>query len=148
MKTSTILLANGLKIYFGIILFFFVMKFFNLEKYTEFRVLNFVFVLYGVNQAIKQNIKLNRETNYLSNLYIGFATAVFAIILVCLSLIFYLNQINPDFIKIIENLKIWGKSLTPFKVVFAIFTEGISSAIIISFIVMQIWKNFKFTETP
>jgi hypothetical protein len=143
MNTQNIIIRNSLKIYLSIVLFFFLMKLFKLEQITELRLLNFVFVFWGINSAVKKNIYINNNFNYLQNLFIGFATSLLAVILISFSLTIYLFYINPSFIHIIENLKIWGNHLTPMEIAFAIFTEGISSSLIISFILMQYWKNFK-----
>lgn len=146
MKTKNIIFLNALKIYLGIVLFFFLMKLFKLEHITELRLLNFIFVLWGVNSAIKKNINSNSGFGYLQNLFVGFSTSFSAVILITFSLTIYLFYINPAFIQVIESLKIWGSKLSPIKVAFAIFTEGISSSLVASFIIMQYWKNFKIPK--
>ncbi len=146
MNTKNIILNNGLKIYLGIVIFFFVMKLLRLEQFTELRLLNFIFVFWGINNAIKTNIFKNRSNNYLENLYIGFATSFLAMILLIFSLTIYLFYIDPSFIHIIENLKIWGNHLTPPLISFAIFIEGISSSVVCTFILMQYWKGYKITK--
>ncbi|MFK5958607.1 MAG: hypothetical protein QM495_07010 [Lutibacter sp.] len=143
MNSQNIIIRNSLKIYLSIVLFFFLMKLFKLEQLTELRLLNFVFVFWGINSAVKKNIYINNNINYLQNLFIGFATSLLAVILLIFSLTIYLFYINPSFIHVIENLKIWGNHLTPIEIAFAIFTEGISSSIVISFILMQFWKGYK-----
>ncbi|MDT8418565.1 MAG: hypothetical protein RQ864_12230 [Lutibacter sp.] len=147
MNTKKIILINASKIYFGIVLFFFLMKFLNLEQITEFRLLNFIFVFWGSNNAIKKNIFTNHENDYVKNLYVGFATSFLAIILLGLSLNIYLSFIDPTLISTIENLKIWGSNLNPILITFAILIEGISSSLICTFILMQYWKKYK-TVSP
>lgn len=143
MNTKKIILINASKIYFGIVLFFFLMKFFNLEGVTELRLLNFIFVFWGINSALKKNIFTNHENDYIQNLYVGFATSFMAIILLGLSLNIYLSFIDPTLIATIEDLKIWGSNLNPILITFAIFIEGISSSLICTFILMQYWKKYK-----
>ena len=143
MNIKKIILTNAVKIYLGIVLFFFLMKLLKLEHYTEFRLLNFIFVLWGINSAIKKNILKNNHNNYFENLYVGFSTSFLAMILLSFSLIIYLSYINPSFIQVIENLKIWGNHLTIPLITFAIFIEGISSSLICTFILMQYWKAIK-----
>lgn len=143
MNTKKIILINALKIYLGIVLFFFLMKFLNFEQITELRLLNFIFVFWGINSAIKKNIFANHENDYIQNLYVGFATSFLAIILLGFSLNVYLSFIDPSLITAIENLKIWGGNLNPILITFAILIEGISSSLICTFILMQYWKKYK-----
>jgi len=146
MNTQNIIIRNSLKIYLSIVLFFFLMKLFKFEHITELRLLNFVFVFWGINSAVKKNINSNNTFSYLQNLYVGFATSFLAVIFISFSLTIYLYYINPDFIQVIETLKIWGNNLTPIDVAVAIFTEGISSSLVGSFILMQYWKTFKIPK--
>jgi len=142
MNTKNIIITNAFKIYFGIVLFFFLMKLLDLEQITELRLLNFIFVFWGINSAIKKNIFKNNN-NYIENLSIGFRTSFLAMLLLIFSLTIYLYYINPSFIHVIENLKIWGNHLTPPLIAFAIFIEGISSSLVCTFILMQYWKGYK-----
>jgi hypothetical protein len=122
------------------------MKLLNLEQFTELRLLNFIFVFWGINNSLKTNIFKNHSTNYLENLYIGFATSFLSMLLLIFSLTIYLYYIDPSFIQIIENLKIWGNHLTPPLIAFAIFIEGISSSLVCTFILMQYWKGYKIPK--
>lgn len=146
MDTKKIILINASKIYLGIVLFFFLMKFFNLEQITELRLLNFIFVFWGINSAIKKNIFTNHENEYVQNLYVGFATSFLAIILLGVSLNIYLSYIDPTLIIAIEDLKIWGSNLNPVLITFTILIEGISSSLICTFILMQYWKKYKIAR--
>ncbi|WP_159290845.1 hypothetical protein [Tenacibaculum maritimum] len=79
MSTNQIIIKNALKIFLGLVLYFFSMKFFGLENVTELRFFNFLFVLWGINSAIKQNIHFNNEDLYINNLFIGASTAILAV---------------------------------------------------------------------
>jgi len=143
MDTSKIIINNALKIYLGIVIYFFVMKLLGLENITKLRLLNFLIVVWGVNAAIKQNIFKNHNNTYLTNLSIGFSTSVLAVISVAISLIFYVSFINDNLLYIMENSSVWAKNLTLGKVVFAILIEGLASSVICTFIIMQYWKKYK-----
>lgn len=143
MNTTKIIVSHALKIYLGIVLFFFLMKLLGLDHITELRLLNFIFVFWGINGAIKKNILKNNTNHYLSNFYIGFATSILGVILISVSLTFYLFYIQPSFINTIEDLNMWGANLSPPLVAFAILVEGLASSIIITFILMQYWKKYK-----
>lgn len=143
MDTSKIIINNALKIFFGIVAYFFLMKVLGLENITELRLFNFLIVVWGVNSAIKQNLYRNHNNTYLTNLSIGFSTSFFAVLAVAFSLIFYITFIDFGLLSIMENSSVWGKNLSLGKVVFAILIEGLASSVICTFIIMQYWKKFK-----
>ncbi|WP_152286720.1 hypothetical protein [Flavicella marina] len=143
MDTTKIIINNASRIFMGIVIYFFAMKLLGLENITELRLFNFLIVIWGVNTAIKQNIEFNKNNLYLSNLSIGFSTAVFAVVAVAFSLIFYITFLNYDLLHIMENSRIWGNHLTLERMIFAILIEGLASSVICTFIVMQYWKKHK-----
>ncbi|MDG1806004.1 hypothetical protein [Flavicella sp.] len=143
MDTSKIIINNALKIFFGIVAYFFLMKVLGLENITELRLFNFLIVVWGVNSAIKQNLYRNHNNTYLTNLSIGFSTSFFAVLAVAFSLIFYITFIDFGLLGIMENSSVWGKNLSLGKVIFAILIEGLASSVICTFIIMQYWKKYK-----
>ncbi len=134
---------NALKIYLGVVLFFFLMKLLGLDDITELRVLNFGFVFWGVNSVIKENIFKNNNTNYLQNLFLGLFTSLASVFFILISFTVYLHYIEPSFIQVVEDSSLWGNDLTPTLIAVAIFMEGMASSVVCSFIVMQFWKNQK-----
>lgn len=143
MDTSKIIMNNTLKIYGGIVVYFFLMKILGLENITELRLLNFLIVVWGINSSIKQNLYKNNDNTYLTNLSIGFSTSFFSVLAVAFSLIFYITFIDYNLLLIMENSNVWGRNLTLGKIVFAILIEGLASSVICTFIVMQYWKKYK-----
>ena len=143
MKIEKIVFKNAVKIFLAIIAFFFLMKLLGLEKINELRILNFAFVFWGVNNAIKESIYLNKVNDYLQNLFTGLFTSIISVIFTIIAFSIYLHYIDPQFIKVVENSSLWGEKLTPSLISVAIFIEGMASSIICAFIVMQFWKNKK-----
>ena len=143
MGTNQIIIKNALKIVLGIVLYFFFMKFLGLENVSELRFLNFIFVVWGINSAIKSNIVNNKDTFYLTNLFIGVSTSIIAVAFTLIGLITYVSLISPEFIVVLEKSFLWGSHLSLPLIVFAITIEGIASSVICSFILMQYWKNYK-----
>ncbi|MDB0599943.1 hypothetical protein [Tenacibaculum maritimum] len=143
MSTNQIIIKNALKIFLGLVLYFFSMKFFGLENVTELRFFNFLFVLWGINSAIKQNIHFNNEDLYINNLFIGASTAILAVGLSILGLIIYISLISPSFIEILEGSFLWSNNLSLPLLIFALSIEGIASSVVCSFILMQYYKNYK-----
>ncbi|WP_435263715.1 hypothetical protein [Tenacibaculum sp. nBUS_03] len=147
MSKSKIIINSALLIFGGIVGFFFLMKILGLNNVSELRLLNFVFVLWGINKAIKTNIKLNKESLYFSNFSIGIGTSVLAVGLTILGLIVYVGFIDPELITVLGNSSFWGKNLNLSLIIFALAIEGIASSVICSFILMQYYKNYKISNT-
>ncbi len=143
MDTNKIILKNGLLIYSCIVVFFLLMKILGLDNVSELRFLNFLFVFWGVNRAIKQNIDFNDQDSYFNNFYVGFGSSVIGIALTIIGLIVFVGFIDPSFIIVLENSSLWGKKLSLEMVVFALTIEGIASSVMCSFILMQYYKNYK-----
>lgn len=143
MSSNKLIIKNALLISAGIILFFFIMKFSGLENVSELRFLNFIFVFWGINNAIKSNIIQNKETLYVRNLAVGIGTAGLAVGITVLGLIIYVSFIRPDFIEVIQASFLWAGDVTLPLLVFALLIEGIASSVIASFILMQYYKNYK-----
>jgi len=146
MGTNQIIIKNALKIVLGIIVYFFAMKIIGLENVSELRFLNFLFVVWGINNAIKNNIIKNKDTFYISNLFIGVATSIIAVGIIIIALITYVSILDPTFITVLEKSFLWGANLSLPLIVFAIAIEGIASSVICSFILMQYWKNYKIKD--
>ena len=134
---------NALFIFSGITVYFFLMRLLDLESYSGLRFLNFIFVLWGINNAIKTNIQENNETLYVRNLAIGIGTSALAVGMAIIGLIVYASFINPEFIYSIQESFLWTSVLTLPLLIFALGIEGIASSVISSFILMQYYKNYK-----
>lgn len=147
MSTNKIILNNALLIFMGIALYFFLMKLLNLNDVSELRYLNFLFVLWGVNRAIKTNMKINNDASYTGNFSIGLATSIIGVAFSIIGLIIYVGFIDNSFMNVLENSNFWGKNLTLSMVVFALAIEGIASSVICSFIFMQYYKDYKVGNT-
>ncbi len=148
MTRSKIVWKQSILIYIGIVSFFFVMKVFGLDNIVQLRALNFIFVFFGINKAIKLNIINNGEVDYLSNFSLAILTAVTALIMVILSLVIYLDFIDPGFIEVMEKVRVWGAQIDVLMVAFGIAVEGFASSVIISFILMQYWKRRSIDLVP
>ncbi|MDY0781664.1 hypothetical protein [Tenacibaculum sp. IB213877] len=143
MGTNKIIFKNAGLIFTGIVIFFFVMKLLGLDNVSELRFLNFVFVLWGVNNAIKSNIELNHDNLYLNNFSVGIATSVVGVGFTILGLLLYVGFLQPSFMQVLENSSFWGSKLTLPLVIFALAIEGIASSVMCSFVLMQYYKNYK-----
>ena len=143
MSSTKIIINNALLIFTGIVGFFLLMKILGLDHVSELRFLNFAFVLWGINNAIKTNINANKESLYFNNFAVGIGTSIVAVGFTIIGLIFYVAFINPSLINILEDTGFWGQNLSLGLIVFALAIEGIASSVICSFILMQYYKNYK-----
>lgn len=146
MNSQKIILKNALIIYAGIVIYFLITKILGLDEVSELRFLNFVFVLWGVNKAIKTNMDINKENLYINNFSVGIATSILSVTFTILGLIIYVGFIEPSFMSVLENSSFWGKDLNLIMVIFALAIEGIASSVICSFVLMQYYKNYSIPE--
>lgn len=141
MEKGNYIIRYGLYMFLGIAGLFLAMKLFGLEHVTVLRFLN-VFILAGFSIHVAKIITKDKgNLDYLSGLFTIFLTNIFALILSLIGLFVYLKYIDSQ---LLENLKesIWfAGDLTISKVIGAIFIEGAAMAVIISFSVMQYYKN-------
>ena len=143
MPTNKIMFYNAVRIFVGIAAYFFLVKLLGLETYSELRVLNFAFVLWGINRSIKTNIQINNEFLYIRNLAVGIGTSALAVGMSILGLIFYAEFLNPSFVLLLQESFFWTGNLSTPLIVFALFIEGMASSVVCSFILMQYYKNYK-----
>ena len=143
MTTNKIMVKNALLTSLGIAVYFFLMKLLDLESYSSLRYLNFIFVLWGINNAIKTNISQNNETLYVRNLAIGIGTSVLAVGMAIFGLIVYASFIDTAFITQIQESFLWTGKLTLPLLIFALAIEGVASSVVCSFTLMQFYKNYK-----
>jgi len=136
----TIELRNGLLIFLGIATLFFVMKLVGLEKIDSLRVLNVFKVYYGMKKTLEAN-KIQKVFDFWENIFSIFKTALIGISLSIIGLYLYiylnggqeyLNQISKGYFSI-ENP-------TVIEYCFGLYSEGIASAVILTFLCMQYWK--------
>lgn len=140
MKTSRVLI-NGSIIFIGIALFFIFMETLNLSDKVYLRLLNFVFVIYGVNLTIKQNYK-DEIYGYLTNLLSGFTTAFVSLVLGIASFIAYAEYMGGEsYIDNHANSYLFGGDPSIYQFSMMLFIEGLAASAIVSFTLMQSWKN-------
>ncbi|MGY6648377.1 hypothetical protein [Wenyingzhuangia sp. IMCC45574] len=143
MSTQRIVVKNALKIYLAIVGFYFFIKIIGLSHIVGFRFLNILFVLWGINSAIKTNIFKRYDNTYLSNLFIGFATSFLAVMATLVSMVLYVSFIDDSLLTMIQQSSFWGSGLNLPKILFSMTVEGIASCVISSFTLMQYWKKHK-----
>lgn len=141
MKFSR-LFINGLIIFIGLGLYFLLIEALDLKDHIYLRLVNFIFVIYGVNRTIKSNYH-DGINGYLTNLLSGFLTAMVGLILGLIAFMVYVEYRGGDaYLETFADSYIFGggdPSLYQF--CFGLFIEGAAASMIVSFAMMQYWKD-------
>ncbi|NDI98010.1 hypothetical protein GWA97_02875 [Flavobacterium sp. LaA7.5] len=140
MNISRIII-NGIIIFIGIALFFLLMEVLNLTDQIYLRLFNFVFVIYGVNLTLKQNHK-DRIYGYFTNISAAFLTAFVSLVVGIFSFVAYAGYKGGEsYIDSHAEGYIFGGDPSLPQFAMGLLLEGVASSLIISFALMQIWKN-------
>ncbi|HYD92174.1 MAG TPA: hypothetical protein VEA37_11895 [Flavobacterium sp.] len=136
------IVINGLIIYIGIALFFLLMESLGWADQVYLRLVNFIFVIYGVNRTIKGNYKEHID-GYFTNLVSAIFTALVSLALGLASLVAYIEyQGGNAYLNKFEEYYVFGggdPSLYQFITILTI--EGVAASVIVSFALMQFWKD-------
>ncbi|WP_010135241.1 hypothetical protein [Ochrovirga pacifica] len=146
MTGTKIVFKNALKIYALIVGFYFLIKVIGFSHIMGLRFVNILFVLWGVNTAIKTNITERYDSVYFNNLFVGFATSFLAVLATLISMVLYVSFIDDSLLLMLQQSSFWGNHLTLPRIVFAMTIEGAASCIISTFMLMQYWKKHKVTS--
>lgn len=141
MKVSRVLI-NGFIIFTGIALFFLLMEGLNLADQVYLRLINFIFVIYGVNRTIKQNYK-DHIDGYFTNLIAAIFTAVTSLVLGLISFAIYVEVMGGEpYLHSLKQAYVFGggePSLYQF--IIGLTIEGVAASVMVSFALMQFWKD-------
>ena len=122
----------------ALVVYFLLMKLFNLETVVELRFLNFFIMFLGIRFFL---LRLKRENNdkleYLPALGYGFLVATFASVIFSVFMFIYLSYIDHAMMQYIQEHKPFGERLTPASAAVVLILEGDSSGAIISFALAQ-----------
>jgi hypothetical protein len=135
-------LNNGTLIFIGIGIYFLIMELLGLSHLFFLRMLNIVIVIYFLNKTIKSNYN-EGKIDYLENLISGTLTALIGVILSVIGLLIYISIKGGDayLAKLSQNFLFGGGAPTMNQYCIGLFFEGIASSIIITFTLMQYWKD-------
>lgn len=141
-------IINGFLIYFGIAIYFLIIEYLGLADEFYLRIVNLFIVTYGVNRTIEKNNEAG-ILGYNKNLFAGIFTSVIGAILGVVSLFFYiLYKGGNEYIQTLSNAFLIEKDgLNALNYCIGLLFECIASSIIITFVLMQIWKNKKRSNT-
>lgn len=135
-------LINGFIIFIGISIYFLLIEYLGLADQFYLRILNLFIVAFGINLTIKQNID-DGKGGYFTNLVSGIITSMIGAFLSVGSLLFYIQYKGGEeyLSKLSKGFLFGGGDLNISYYCIGLLFESIASSIIISFILMQFWKN-------
>lgn len=135
-------LNNGILIFIGIGIYFLTMELLGLSDVFLLRILNIFIVIYFLNKTIKSNYN-EGKTEYLGNLISGTLTALIGVVLSVAGLLIYISMKGGDayLSKLSQNFLFGGGTPSVNEYCIGLFFEGIASSIIITFTLMQYWKD-------
>ncbi|TDP58882.1 hypothetical protein [Flavobacterium dankookense] len=133
-------LINGILIALGIAGFFLIMELLGLSNNYYLRVLNVLFVFYGVNRTIRQNI-IEGKSGHLTNLLSAGFTALIGVSISIAGLLFYIyNKGGTAYINNLSEQFLFGGA-TVNEYCFGLLFEGLASSMIVIFITLQFWQS-------
>ena len=135
-------LYNGFGIFIGIGIYFLTMDFLGLSHIFLLRMLNILIVIYFLNKTIKSNL-VNGKMDYLENLVSSTLTALIGVVLSVIGLLIYISLRGGDtyLAELSQNFLFGGGAPSMNQYCIGLLFEGIASSIIISFTLMQYWKD-------
>ena len=135
-------ITNGFIIFIGIGLYFLLIEYLGLADEFYLRIFNLFIVAFGINLTIKQNYR-DGVRGYNKNLLSAIITSMVGAILSVGSLLFYIQYKGGD--EYLQTLSkgflFGGGDLNISYYCIGLLFESIASSIIISFCLMQYWKN-------
>jgi hypothetical protein len=134
-------LINAFIIFAGISIYFLVIDFLNLSDVLWLRMLNVLFVWYGVTRTLSSNVKEGR-TGYGENLLSAAMTAFLGVFLSIIGLVAYIHLRGGDnYIKNFSEDLLFGGEPTANQYCLGILFEGIASALMVVFVSVQYWRR-------
>ena len=135
-------LNNGILIFILIGIYFLLMELLGLSDVFYLRILNIFIVIYFLQKTIRSNY-LEGKTEYLENLISGTLTSLIGVVLSVAGLMVYISMKGGDayLTKLSANFLFGGGSPSMNQYCIGLLFEGIASSIIITFTLMQYYKD-------
>lgn len=131
---------NGLLLYLFLALYFLLMDGIGMSNEPYLKIFNIVFVLFCVNLTVKSYAK--KGVGYLKLFSKGMGTAVIGIVLALVGLLVYFELLLGG-----VNLEAYSTTIIPTSTLsqyfLALFAEGLASAVVVVFALLQYWKNYQ-----
>lgn len=148
METHSNSIGNtGIRVGFytllGFIGYFLLMKLLGLTHITELRYLNFFILLSGILYGYKQYQKDNGKIPFLSGFGLGMMITGISVVLFSAFLFIYFSGIDPHLLATLKSSApaMVSEYLTPSLAALSVLFEGLSSGLIMNFVLIQYYKS-------
>jgi len=134
-------LINAFIIVAGIAIYFFIIDLLGLSNILWLRVVNVLFVWYGVTRTLSYNVEHGKK-DYGYNLLSAGATAILGVVFATIALVAFVHLKGGD--AYVENLSadlLFGGKPTANQFCIGIFIEGLASALMVIFVSVQYWRK-------
>lgn len=137
-------LWNGLKVFTLLGLYFVILDILGYSNVEFLKMGNAFFLLGGMNKAIQEKIAEGKH-DYFEKVKAALGTAVIGVGLSIIGLMAYLSfMVTPDQMNDLASPLIsFGAKSSTVTFVIAMLFEGMASSVILTFIIMQYYKNVK-----
>lgn len=143
MDNLRLVLRYGIYGFVGVASFFLLMKLFGLERVAVLRFFNLVIVVWLSNRLARRNLHENPRNEYFPALVSLFLANAITVILSIVGFAIYVNFIDPEFMKNFKDGIIWNGNIPFEQAAAALFLEGMAGSMIVSFAIMQYYKDMK-----
>ena len=139
-------LINGILIFLGIGLYFLFMNAIGYANVAYLRLLNVVFIFYGVNKTIKMNLAQGKK-NFLKNAISAMTTCVVGVSLSIIGLLIFSNSYGgPNYLQSLSESFLFGGNPSITTYCISLFFEGIASSVIVTLMLMIYWNSRFVTD--
>ena len=134
-------IINGFIIFIAISIYFMLMQALNLSHLFYLRFLNIIFVFYGVNKTIKQNLNEGNK-KFVSNAVSAMFTSVIGVVLSIIALVIYSYVQGGDaFVQSLPETFLFGGNPSIDTYSISLLFEGVASSVIVTLLLMLYWNN-------
>lgn len=126
-------------------IFFLALYSLGLAEVSELRYFNLLIVFYYSNKLAKSNATETIEKNYLKNLTSVFGANLINVLLCIGGLLLFNLIFEPEFLRRITTGVLLVETTSVPQVVLSMFIEGVAGSAVVSFILLQYWKNHQST---
>jgi len=133
---------NGIKSFFVLGIYFLIVEISGVKHTSFLRLLNGLIIAYFINKSISERMSEGR--NFIALFGSAIFTNLVAVMLSTIALAGYMYFFRgADYISELAKplLALGIRELSVSQFSFAIFAEGIASGVVLSFVLMQYWKN-------
>lgn len=133
----------GLIICASLIIYFMAMRYLNIMHSGVAWGMNFIFLLTGIILVYNYyRTKTTLNVDYIPGLILGSITTAASVIPFVLFVYIYFSNINPQQLLLLKgNILFMGEPITPMRAAVATMVEGVSSGVIITFMMMQYFRS-------